>query len=161
MLRTIAKWWAKKKYIWKQEVEASTAELHAGLSFRLAGEKRALIAQLNKDAEDIENNIKSVDEKMAAGYWECANGHENTNVAEADSCVDCFKPAKFISQGTMTGQEKYESDKERTEAEKIAENKRATAKAEEENAAGSENTAKYFQDQAKNNRQIADKIRSL
>ena len=61
----------------------------------------------------------------------------------------------------MSGQEKYESDKERKEAQTIAENKRATAKAEEENAVGSEKAAQYFKGQAANNRQVADKIRAL
>lgn len=61
----------------------------------------------------------------------------------------------------MTGQEKYESDKDRGEAEKVAQSQREQAKAEGENAANSEKTAKYFRDLATNNRTIADKIRRL
>ena len=167
MLTILAKWWAKKSYIFKQEVEAATNDLHAGLSLRLVGEKRALIEQLNKDAADIEANIKAVDDKLARGYWECECGKENIvapAVPQAEghriSC-ECGKPMRLISLATMTGQEKYESDKERSEAQKIAENKRATAKAEQENAEGSEKAAKYFQGLAANNRQVADKIRSL
>jgi len=76
MIRVLAKWWAKKQYIWKQEVEAATADLHAGLSFKLATEKRAQIEQLNKEADVIDVNIKAVDDKLAKGYWECENGHE-------------------------------------------------------------------------------------
>ena len=118
---------------------------------------------------DIETNIKAVDEKLAAGHWECENGHE-TDASSGNTAVDssgqvplcaCSAPKKFISLATMTGQEKYESDREKAEAQKIATNKRAQAKAEEENAAGSEQTAKYFQDQAKNNRTIAEKIKQL
>jgi hypothetical protein len=174
MLQILAKWWAKKQYIWKQEVEAATNDIHVGLSLRLAGEKRALIEQLNKDADEIEANIKSVDEHLAAGYYECENCHETDkpflNGTDSFSCPfpmadklngACAKPARFVSLATMSGQEKTQSDRERNEAQTIADNKRATAKAEEENVAGSEKTAKYFQDQAKNNRTIAEKIRSL
>ena len=174
MLRILARWTAKRYYIFSQEFQARTADLHAGLSLRLAGEKRALIEKLNKEANDIEANIKAVDEKLAAGYYECESGHETDkpflNGTDSFSCPVpmseklngvCAKPAKFITLATMTGQEKYESDKERKEAQTIADNKRAQAKAEEENASGSEKAAKYFEDQAKNNRTIAEKIRSL
>jgi hypothetical protein len=191
----MARWFAKKRYLWTQECEAATADLHAGLSLKLAAEKRAEIAQLNKEADDIETNIKAVDEKLAQGYWECENGHERsvtcrcaspsglgTAIVHTHGCplsedvtvdgkpvgapaspirCDCGKPMRFISASTMTGQEKYESDKERKEAEAMAENKRAQAKAEEENVKGSEQTAKYFRDQAKNNRSISQKVRTL
>jgi hypothetical protein len=129
MFRALARWWAKRKYTWKQEVEAATNDLHAGLSLRLAAEKRAQIEQLNGEADAIEENIKKVDAEDA--------GKE------------------------ITAQEKYESDRERREAEKIVDSKRQTAKAEEENAVGSEKAAKYFQGQAANNRTVADKIRAL
>ena len=59
MIRVFAKWAAKKYYVFNQEFQASTADLHAGLSLRLAGEKRALIEKLNKEADDIEANIKA------------------------------------------------------------------------------------------------------
>jgi hypothetical protein len=174
MIRVLAKWWAKKQYVWKQECEAATAELHAGLSQKLATEKRAQIEQLNNEADGIDENIKAVDERLIAGYYECENAHETdkpfVNGTDSFSCPFpmigklngvCAKPTKFISAATMSGQEKYESDKERTEAQTIAANKRAQAKAEEENATGSEETVKYFKKQAASNRQIADKIRAL
>ena len=193
MVRTIAKIIAKWKYVLSQEVEAATAELHAGLSLKLAAEKRAQIEQLNKEADDIYANIKAVDEKLATGYWECENGHEfnaqcgcagNAGLALVHtkgcilervtlqdgkptdpnavmSCPTCFKRAKFISAGTMSAQDKTQSDRERNEAQTIAANKRAQAKAEEENVAGSEQTVQYFKKQAASNRQIADKIRTL
>ncbi len=179
MIRLLAKWAAKKYYVLNQEFQASTADLHAGLSLRLAGEKRALIEKLNKEAEDIEANIKKVDDQLAAGYYECENGHEKgmcmcalpgvIPIVHVSGCsrdpvngkCECGKPLTFIKRDLMTGQEKYEADREKTEAQKIAENKRATAKAEEDNAEGSEKAAKYFQDQAKNNRTIAERIKSL
>jgi hypothetical protein len=166
MIRSLAKWCARKHYLFSQEYQAATADLHAGLSLRLAGEKRALVEKLNKEADDIEANIKAVDEKLAGGFWECENGHERGFVDQPSEggptfCKVCQSPVRLVSMATMSGQEKYKSDKERKEAEQIAANKRATAKAEEENAEGSEKTAKYFQDQARNNRAVAAKVRSL
>ncbi len=160
MTGIIAKVIARWKYIFSQEIQAATADLHAGLSLKLAAEKRALIETLNREADEIEANIKAVDEKLTAGYWECVDGHEEV-IANANTCVRCGASAKFIKRDLMTGQEKYESDKERKEAEQIAASKRAQAKAEAENVAGSEQTAKYFTDQAKNNRTIAEKVKAL
>ncbi len=175
MIRLLAKWAARKYYIFSQEFQASTADLHAGLSLKLAAEKRALIGQLNKDVDEIEANIKAVDEKLTAGYWECEGGHEwasmpNVRPARNHSaklCVvnvngnECGGEVRLIKRDLMTGQEKYESDKERNEAQTIAANKREQAKAEVENAVGSEKAAQYFKGQAANNRQVADKIRAL
>lgn len=169
MIRTLAKWAAKRYYLFNQEYQAAIADLHAGLSLKLAAEKRALIETLNREADAIEANIKAVDEKLTAGYWECENGHEepeSTAFAGVEleisrSCSTCKEPMKIVRRDLMTGQEKYESDKERKEAEQIAASKRAQAKAEEENVAGSEQTAKYFTDQAKNNRTIAKKVKAL
>jgi hypothetical protein len=76
LLRILANWAAKKYYVFNQEFQAKTADLHAGLSLKLAAEKRALVEKLSKEADDIEASIKAVDEKLAAGYWECENGHE-------------------------------------------------------------------------------------
>jgi hypothetical protein len=166
MIRTLSQWAAKLYYIIKQEFQAEIADLHAGLSLNLAAEKRKLVEQLTREADEIEANIKNVDEKLTAGYWECEDGHENAEChpaspGEFPGCIQCNKAVKLVKADQMTGQEKYESDKERKEAQKIADDKRATAKAEEENIKNSEQTAKYFKDQATNNRTIADKIRTL
>lgn len=171
MIRVLARWAAKRYYVLNQEFQAATADLHAGLSLKLAGEKRAHIEQLNKEADAIDANIKAVDEKLAKGYWECENGHEKDDALLSTStainpgasrfCLQCRATAKLVSLATMTGQEKYESDKERTEAQTISATKRAQAKAEEENVKGSEQTAKFFKDQAANNRSISQKIRTL
>ena len=145
MLRLFARWYPKRKYVFSQFVEAATNDLNAGLSLRLASEKRALIEELNNEADDIEANIKAVDEKLTKGYWECENGHEvqlikSKSPVPTDSCPECSKSLKLIKRDEMIGQEKYESDKERGEAEKIAAEKRVQAKAEEENLANSEKT---------------------
>jgi hypothetical protein len=174
MLRIFARWWAKRKYILSQELEAATQDLNANLALKLAGEKRALIEKLNKDADEIDANIKSIDEKLDRGFWECENGHEMDTqpktgiLAEKFNGIDvtgptcaCGAPAKYIKRDQMTGQEKYESDKERKEAEKIAADKRAQAASEETNLTESERTAKYFRGLAANARTIAERIRDL
>jgi hypothetical protein len=79
----------------------------------------------------------------------------------AHKCLNCGAPGKLIKRSEMSGQEKYESDKERGEAEKIVASKREQARGETENAEGSEQTAKFFRDQAAKARSTADKIRSL
>jgi hypothetical protein len=168
MLRIFARWWAKRKYIFSQESEAATNDLNAGLALKLAGEKRALVDRLKNEADEIDANIKSMDEKLDKGFYECENGHENSEAQHATAeafdittCLQCQRPAKFIKRDLMTGQEKYESDKERKDAEKIATDKRTQAAAEETNLAESERTAKYFKGLAANSRTIADRIRQL
>jgi hypothetical protein len=109
------------------------------LSLRFAW-REALAEELNKEADDIEANIQAVDEKLVAGYWECANGHENTGAqrmacetgGDVAASIECKAPVKFIKLDQLTGQEKCESGKECKEAETIADNKGATAKSEEQ-----------------------------
>jgi hypothetical protein len=167
MLRIIARWWAKRKYIFSQETEAAMNDLHAGLAIKLASEKRALLEKLTKDADAIDANIKSMDEKLEEGFWECECGRENlvapavTQAEGSHIFCECGKSMKLFSRATMTGQEKYESDKERKEAEKIVADKRAQAAAEEENVANGEKTAKYFQGLAANAPTISERIRDL
>jgi hypothetical protein len=167
MLRIFARFWARQKYIFSQEVEAATNDLNAGLSLRLATEKRALIERLDKEADDMDARIKEVGEMEEKGYWLCDNGHEHntsalsTEIGKEHICLDCRETTKLIKRDQMTGQEKYESDKERAQAEDIAKQKRDQAKAEEENAANGEKTAKYFRGLAENSRTIAERIRNL
>jgi hypothetical protein len=167
MLQIFARWWAKKKYVFSQLMEAETNLLNAGLSLRLSTEKRALIEKLNREADEMDARIKEVSEMEEKGYWVCENGHEHgtsalsTEIGKEHICLDCRESVKLIKRDQMTGQEKYESDKERKEAEDIAKSKRDQAKAEEENAANGEKTAKYFQGLAQNNRTIAERIQHL
>lgn len=76
-------------------------------------------------------------------------------------CIQCGKPTKLIKRDQMTGQEKYESDKERGDAQDIAKQKRDQAKAEEDSAVESDKAAKYFRSLSQNNRSVANKIRAL
>ena len=74
---------------------------------------------------------------------------------------ECGGEGKLIKRDEMSGQEKYESDKDRKDAEGIAKSKREQAKAEQENVEGSKKSAVYFQGLAKNGRALADKIRAV
>lgn len=130
MLRIIAKWWAKRRYIWKEEFEAGVAELNAKAALSQAQDKRDLIAQVTKEADIIEDNIK--------------------RVAAEDATKE------------LTGQEKYESDRERKDAEKILESKRQMA----EKVLPAEikkhgETANHFHRQAAQSRAFADRLKRL
>jgi hypothetical protein len=67
------------------------------------------------------------------GYYLCDNGHEKGGAfqpgadGESRKCIECNAPAKFIKRSEMSGQEKYESDKERKDAEQMAADKRKLA----------------------------------
>lgn len=170
MVRFFARRWAKRRYIWNTEIEAATHDLNASLSALRAKEKRAYVAQLRAEADAIDENIKSMDAKLENGFWECENGHEIItscgcalpghaavvhisdcifNDFNAESCPrpGCKKPMKLIKRDQMSGHEQYESDKQRGEAEKIAE--------------GGEQAAKHFTRQAAASRATADRIRNL
>lgn len=169
MLKFIAKRWAKTRYVFNQHVEAATNDLNAGLALRTAADKRDLSARLTKEADEMDARIKELDEKLDKGFWECEKGHENSDAqrmpcetgGDVAACIECKAPVKFIRRDQMTGQEKYESDKERGEAEKMAADKRAQAKATEDSAAESEKASKYFRDLAQSNRAVAEKVWKL
>jgi hypothetical protein len=168
MLRFIAKRYAKAQYRFRQEVEAATNDLNAGLALRTAAEKRTLAAQLTEQADQMDARIREVSEMEEKGYWMCNKcGSEDTNTppipqeeGHAIYCK-CGEPMKLIKRDQMTGQEKYESDRERKDAEDLSKAKCDQAKAEEDNAAQSEKAAKYFQSLATNTRNTAEKIRKL
>ncbi|HEY2471048.1 MAG TPA: hypothetical protein VGI45_24850 [Terracidiphilus sp.] len=167
MLKFITKRWAKIRYVFNQHVEAATNDLNASLALRTGDEKRTRAVSLKTEADEMDARIKEVGALEERGYWLCENGHENTEAPAVPqdeghqiTCV-CGKLMKLIKRDLMAGQEKYESDKERGEAQKIADQKREQAKAEEDGAGESERTAKYFRNLAQGNRNVADKIRAL
>jgi len=129
MIRFFARFWAKRRYIWHQELEAANHDLNASLSALRAKEKRPVVAQLNADADGIDANIKTQEESEE------------------------YK--------ALTGQEKYEADKEKKAAQDIAESKRRTATEEQKLIEGGEATAKHFRQQAANGRATAEKLRKL
>ena len=61
----------------------------------------------------------------------------------------------------LAGKEKYEADKEKDDAKKIAAQKRRTAEQEATNTTEGQKTAPYFRGMADNSRLVADKIRKL
>jgi hypothetical protein len=103
MSKGIAKWWAKLRYIWQEQVKAETLLINARASERTAEKVKAFIQQLHAKAEaadgqasTLEQGIKDVDEKMAKGFWQCENGHESPkcdldlcNEHEAMACAGC------------------------------------------------------------------------
>lgn len=180
MLRFIAKRYAKAQYRFRQLVEAETNELHAKLADQLAKEHRTSAAQLAKEADEMDARIKEVEEMELKGYWACDEGHERLNrcscadqdfepFVHSEACPLCpvngvvrcqnGQPMKLIKRDQMSGQEKYESDKERGEAQDIAKQKRAQAEEEVKSAEESEKAAKYFRGISKNNRTVAERVR--
>lgn len=129
MIRLIARFIAKKQYVFKLFHEAETSSINAQLAQNRASEKRVFIEQLNKEADDIEQNIAR---------------EEETEEYKA-----------------LTGQEKYEADREKDEAKKIATEKRRAAEQEATNVSEGEKLAQYYRGNADNSRIVADKIRHL
>lgn len=167
MLTFIARRFAKLQYRFRQITEAETNELHAKLADQLAKEKREASANLTKEADEMDARIKEVSDMEERGYWTCENGDEITEgeaavlsgSARPERCPLCNAQGKFIKRDQMSGQEKYESDKERGEAQDIAKEKRQQAEAQEQSAQESDKAAKYFRQLAENNRSVAEKLR--
>ena len=193
MIRSLARWYARRKYRWATELEAGVADLQAALSAQRAGQKRDMAAQLRKEAEGMEAHVASMTEMEEKGFWLCDNGHEKADAflrtslkpdfKECDdcaknpgspvlcddclkrragrTCLDCKAPTKFIKRDLMTGQEKYESDKQRKEVETMIAEKKKLADQYDTDAKGGEDTAKHFTRQAASSREVADRLQKL
>ena len=167
MIRSFAQWWARRKFIWKIEIEAVTQDLQAALSAQRAKEKRDLATQLRKEADDMETRVTQMAAMEENGFWLCDDGHEKPDAfipeteGEGRTCLDCHKPTKFIKRSEMTGQEQYESDKGRKEVETMIAEKRKLADQHDTDVKGGEDTAKHFRRQATSSREVADRLRKL
>lgn len=170
MIRFIAKIVGKWSYIFKQEREAAMSELSARVADKNAALSRDIIAQLEKDADEMEARIAKVAEMEEKGFWQCENGHEedgsrgNTAVdstGQVSLCHTCDAPKKFIKRSEMTGQEKYESDKDRKDAEKLIAAKREEIEQRKGELENQVNTASVLRRQAQGNRMLADKLREV
>jgi hypothetical protein len=182
MIRTLARWWARRKYVWKIEIEAVTQDLQADLSAQRAKEKRDLAAQLRKESDDMETRVKQMAEMEEKGFWLCEEGHEWPNrcscalpdvepIVHSEGCRLCSingvvkcqngQPMKLIKRDQMIGQEQYESDKGRKEVETMIAEKRKLADQHDTDAKGGEDTAKHFRGQAASSREVADRLRKL
>ena len=157
---------AKWSYVFRKYSESSMHELSARVAERSAKMTRDTIAQLTKDADEMEARIKQVAEMEEKGFWLCENGHEKEMARPLENephnvCVECGKDVKWLKRSDMTGQEQYESDKDRKEAEKFAAAKRAEIASQEKDLENQEHTAKYFRGQAASSRQLAEALRKV
>jgi hypothetical protein len=169
MLRFIAKRWTKVTYSFREEQDAAMKDLNASASEYHANEKRRAMQSHIAQADAIDASIKRVDELQEKGFWLCDNGHEEENsghtavdtTGQVALCHTCNAPKKFIKRSEMTGQQKYESEKERKEAVQMADANRAKAKELEEQIKGHEDTAAMFRKQAQQSREFAELLRKL
>jgi hypothetical protein len=81
MIRFLARWFAKRKYVFTLELNAAESDINANLAANRAKERRDLTEQLNQEADDIDKSITD---------------GENDPELQA-----------------LTGQEKYEADREK------------------------------------------------
>src|ERR1017187_7911737 len=143
MLNLIAKWYAKKRYVWAELSQSANLDLNASAAQYKANQRREEVKALTEQADAIEANVKRLDELEEKGYWLCEDGDEKESngdeLAESQRCDVCAKyPMKFIRRDLMTGQEKYESEKERKEAVQMAEANRASIAEIEEQIKGND-----------------------
>ena len=99
------------------------------------------------------------------GFWLCEKGHETatppTSGNQGDLCDECRAPTKLIERSEMTGQEKYESDKDRKEAEDLLTARRQEITGKETEAGQQDATATYLRQQSESSRTLADSLRKL
>jgi hypothetical protein len=182
MLRATATWLARWKYIWNKESEAGLNEWSARVAEQRAKDSRDLIVKLTNDADELEARIKQMAEMKEKGFWLCEDGHEKPKCmlslcdeheemqckdCKAESagnpvtCDACDKPMRLIKRDLMTGQEKYDSDKGRKDAEKMLAARRQEITDKETEAGQQEATAKYFRQQSVSARTLAESLRNL
>jgi hypothetical protein len=110
--------------------------------------------------------IESAMHEMNAGLSERRAKEKRRLVAQLNDEADAID--KQIAEGqeseeykALAGQDKYEADREKNDAKKIAESKRQTADEEEKLIKDGEATAEHFRKQAANGRAVAEKLRKL
>jgi hypothetical protein len=57
MIRTLARFWAKRRYVWKELMESSFHALNAAAALARAAQKRQLVTKFTQEAQEIEDNI--------------------------------------------------------------------------------------------------------
>ena len=85
---------------------------------------------MNTEADEIEKNIAIYEQKEVEGYWAYENHRTESEIIDKQigakrKCQTCESTTRFIVRSDMTGKEKYQLDKEREDAEKVAGSKRA------------------------------------
>jgi ssDNA-binding Zn-finger/Zn-ribbon topoisomerase 1 len=119
MIRLLARWWARWSFVWAKEVEGGKHEWAARVADRNAAMTRDIISRLTKEADDMDVRIKEVAEMEEKGFWMCENGHESEKAQPSETstdnlCPECGAKVQLVKRSEMSGQEKYESDKDRT-----------------------------------------------
>lgn len=110
MIRLIARFIAKRQYIFKLEHEAASQEINAQLAMNRAQEKRQFIEQLNKEADDIEQNIAKEEEteeyKALAGQekYEADREKDDAKKIAGEKRRAAEEESKNVSEGEKTAQ---------------------------------------------------------
>jgi len=164
----MARVWAKWAYVFNKYRESEAHILSAKVAERNAGLTKTLIAQLAKDADTMEARIKQMAEMEEKGFWECENGHETTETSSElnpdksiPMCSECGKPAKLVKRSEMSGQEKYEADKDKKEAERLLAARRSEIAAQQTELENQVATGKYFRGQAQSSRTLAENLQKV
>lgn len=171
-MRTLARLWAKLKYVWKLEVDAGTDDVNAKLAQRLADDRHIEHQAILKEIAGIEESIKEENDRLERGYLECAYGHQHDIDTDASAeeinskqmtcgISECQAVLKLVKLSDMTPKEKYDIEKEKHEAEKVLASKRQHAEQKAQQVKGGEDTAKHYRGQAQNGRIVADRVRHL
>jgi len=169
MLRFVLTRFAKLSYISKLEKEAGLNIWMGKVQQAKGAAERKQAADMKSDADAREARIKEMAEMEEKGFFTCENGHEQADAPSffegkeitAPKCDACGKPLTLIKRATMSGQEKYESDKARKESEDLLADLRTQIKAHEHQAGVHEAAADYFMNRAEKARAEADDVRKV
>jgi hypothetical protein len=169
MFRAILTRWAKLSYRAKLEREAGLQIWMGRVQQAKGAAERKQATDMKADADAREARIKEMAEMEEKGFFTCENGHEQADAPSffegkeitAPKCDACGKPLTLIKRATMSGQEKYESDKDRKESEDMLADLRTQIEAHEKQAGVHEAAADYFMTRAKQARAEADEVRRV
>ena len=140
MFRLLVLWVARLAYVWKQEFSAATHDLNAGVAAMNAQATRDEIAQLNAEADAIDENIKKV---------------------EAEEEARKATPEYQALDSKTQYEDEQKAKTEKNQAVNIAAAKRNQAKELAAKVTQGEQAAQFFRSQATASRALADKLRSL
>lgn len=170
MIRLLAKIWGKLSYRWKLETDAAKDDVNAGLADQLASARKSEAEKAEEEAKAIDENIEKETSHLKEGFWECSNGHEieKEKLATGEPekpgqfvCPTCKAEVRFLKLDELSGQDKYELEKELKDARNIADEKRKLAEGRLVQAKEGEDTAKHYRRQAKSGREAADRVKKI
>jgi hypothetical protein len=124
--------------------------------------RSAALSGSNIKKLELEGATNDINAQLAQNLAKEKRAYIEQLTREADDIeANIAKEEATDEYKTLAGQEKYEADKEKDDAKKIAAQKRQAAEQEATNVSEGEKTAKYFRDMANNSRIVADKIKRL